>query len=168
MRPNIDETFLKICQILAERRTCARRKVGCVLVNSNNHILATGYNGVASGMAHCIDTPCPGSNKESGSSTSLYLCEAIHAEQNALLQCRDVQSIYTCYITCSPCIQCTKLLLQTSCERICFLDESSHNEEAKKYWQRKNPDWWLKEVNPNNALQVRKSLQKTWIRWAHV
>jgi len=80
-RPTQDEYFLKMAELVSTRATCARRKVGCVLVNSRKHILATGYNGVASGMPHCIDEPCPGANYPSGE--GLDKCEAIHAEQNA-------------------------------------------------------------------------------------
>lgn len=139
MRPTLDEIYLAIASIWAERGTCARRKVGCVLVDRQGYILSTGYNGVASSLPHCIDMACKGASKKAGSNTSLYLCEAIHAEQNALLQCRNTQEIETCYTTCSPCVQCTKLLLQTSCKRVVFLEESSHNGEAEALWLKKHP-----------------------------
>ena len=141
MRPSKHETFLNIARVIAERGTCARRKVGCVLVNSFGHIIGTGYNGNARGLPHCIDIPCPGANKASGSNTSLYLCEAIHAEQNALLQCSDVSKIEAAYCTTSPCIQCAKLLLQTSCKRILFIEPSSHEAEVKEFWYRARPDY---------------------------
>src|SRR5689334_20181011 len=105
MRPSKDRTFLEVCEVLSRQGTCARRKVGCVLVDEQKNIIGSGWNGNARGLSHCIDTPCPGASEKSGSKTSLYLCEAIHAEQNALLQCKDVQTIHTCYISCSPCIQ---------------------------------------------------------------
>ena len=80
--------FLKMAHLVSERGTCARRKVGCILVNSKKHVIATGYNGVSSNQEHCIDNPCKGARLKSGQ--GLDLCEAIHAEQNALLQCKDV------------------------------------------------------------------------------
>ena len=141
MRPTLDETCLATASIWAERGTCARRKVGCVLVDRQGYILSTGYNGVARSLSHCIDVACKGASEKAGSNTSLYLCEAIHAEQNALLQCRNVQEIETCYITCSPCIQCTKLLLQTSCKRICFLEPSSHESESMNLWHKAKRVW---------------------------
>ena len=52
-----DEYFLEIANTVSQRGTCARRKVGCVLVDSANHIVATGYNGVPSGFIHCLDQP---------------------------------------------------------------------------------------------------------------
>jgi dCMP deaminase len=96
------------------------------------HILATGYNGPARGQDHCLDFPCPGANLQSGQ--GLDLCEAIHAEQNALLQCRDVQQIHTCYTTTSPCTHCVKLLLNTSCEVIFYYEAYSDIQRSADLW----------------------------------
>lgn len=125
-RPSTDEYFLRMASLVALRSTCARRQVGCVLVDSNNHVLATGYNGVCRGAAHCIDKPCAGANAPSG--TSLHLCEAIHAEQNALMQCRDINAIHTVYCTASPCVLCMRLLVGTSALKIVFAEEYPHPE----------------------------------------
>lgn len=126
MRPDHDTYFMGLVDLVKTRTTCIRRAVGCVLVNGHNHILATGYNGVAMGQPHCnqhdsFDLPefpnaCAGAHAASG--VDLHKCEAIHAEQNALLQCKDVFEIETAYVSCSPCITCMKLLLNTSCKRI--------------------------------------------------
>ena len=118
MRPTKDETFLNMAYVLGKRATCSRRMVGCILVNADNHIIGSGYNGVGKGLTHCLDVPCPGVRCESG--TGLDKCEAIHAEQNALMQCSNVQDINTAYITCSPCIHCAKLFLNTGVKRIVF------------------------------------------------
>lgn len=129
MRPSSDEYFLSMARLVSSRTTCLRRSVGCVLVNHRKHVIATGYNGVAAGRPHCNEVDpfdpagypnaCSGATSESG--TDLHLCEAIHAEQNALLQCKDVYEIHTAYVTVSPCMHCLKLLLNTSCQRIvCF------------------------------------------------
>ena len=53
VRPPRDTYFMKMAALVAERSTCLRRSVGCVLVNGRHHVLATGYNGVASGLPHC-------------------------------------------------------------------------------------------------------------------
>lgn len=128
-RPDADEYFLSIAAKAAERSTCARRAVGCVLVDCYGDVLATGYNGVASGLPHCIDTPCPGAREKSGE--GLHLCEAIHAEQNALVQCRSIREIHTVYTTSSPCIHCMRLLLGTSVKRIVFSEEYPHAESKR-------------------------------------
>lgn len=137
-RPTIEVYFNAMAKLVATRATCPRRQVGCVLVNKRNHVLATGYNGVASGQKHCIEHNCPGVNLPSG--VGLDKCEAIHAEQNALLQCSDVYAIHACYVTVSPCITCIKLLLNTSCQHI-FFSEEYVNIDAKKLWTEAGRFW---------------------------
>lgn len=145
MRPSRDEYFMMMAFLVATRSTCARRKVGCVLVNSRGHVVGTGYNGVAAGRPHCNEgLSCEGANAKSG--TGLDSCEAIHAEQNALLQCRDVCQIAACYCTASPCITCTKLLLNTSCKRVIFGEEYPHV-NARELWVTSGRDWLLGEIN---------------------
>ena len=119
-RPNKHETFLRIANELSKQSTCIRRQVGCVLIDAHYHIVGSGYNGVASKLEHCIDSECEGAFLPSGE--GLHLCEAIHAEQNALMQCSNVNNIATCYTTTSPCIHCIKMLMNTSCKLIVFLD----------------------------------------------
>ena len=138
MRPDLDTYFMSMAVLVASRATCPRRKVGSVLINTRGHVLATGYNGVAAGQTHCIDKPCPGANLPSGQ--GLDKCQALHGEQNALLQCRDVYQIDTAYVTASPCITCTKLFLNTSCRRIVFLEEYPHS-DAKDLWVASGRDW---------------------------
>ena len=123
------EYFSKLAELVSQRATCARRKVGCVLVNQRGHIIATGYNGVPSGHNHCIDDPCPGAAFSRGE--GLDRCEAIHAEQNALLQCRNVQEIAAAYVTTQPCMTCTKLLLNTSCQMIIYNEPYVHPQAAE-------------------------------------
>ncbi len=130
-REPTDHYFLRLAKLTSTRGTCPRRKVGCILVDSSRRVLATGYNGVPRGFPHCIETPCPGAGCPSGS--ALEKCIATHAEQNALLQCGDVDRIHTCYTTTSPCIHCTKLLLNTGCTRIVFLEEYPHT-QSKELW----------------------------------
>ena len=150
-RPSRDQLYMDMAKLVAQRTTCLRRAVGCVLTNTRGHVLATGYNGVAAGQKHCnerVDDPvytqdfyphaCPGSQAPSG--TNLDACQAIHAEQNALLQCRDVYDIGTCYCTASPCMTCTKLLLNTSCKRIVFSEEYPAP-AAKELWISSGREW---------------------------
>jgi dCMP deaminase len=125
-----------------------------VLVDSKGHILATGYNGRAAGLPHCnhrseggkggektYPHACPGSLSPSG--TDLDSCEAIHAEANALLQCRDVSAIDTAYVTVSPCVSCTKLLLNTGCRTIAFSEPYAHDKKARELWERAGREWGM-------------------------
>lgn len=159
MRPTRDEWAMDLALLTSRRATCLRRQVGCILLNERGHVLATGYNGVASGQHHCNEVTgkiidpysekgdekvsvfkhaCSGAHSATG--TNLDGCQAIHAEQNALLQCRDVYSIHAAYTTTSPCITCAKLLLNTSCQRIVFF-EAYINQEAKQLWESAGREW---------------------------
>jgi dCMP deaminase len=166
-RPTRDRWGLQLAQVTAKRSTCLRRNVGCVLVNKRGHILATGYNGVSAGAKHCNEEeqfrirrtlefdgrklisqqdtvkpqyPHACSGAQSPSGANLDGCQAIHAEQNALLQCQDVWDIETCYTTTSPCMTCVKLLLNTSCQRIVFSEDYPHS-DAKVMWENAGREW---------------------------
>ena len=129
-----DEMYLQMCESLAERSTCPRRKVGCILVDKHGRILSTGYNGVASGRPHCNEGhPCPGADFASGE--GLDKCEAIHAEQNAVLLLHDPWMVETVYLTVSPCLSCIKLLLGTSAKRIVCRGIYAHA-QALTWWHR--------------------------------
>lgn len=135
---------MQMAYLVASRSTCARRSVGCVLVDHNDFVLATGFNGVPSGHPHCNDDRtaeglCVGAGFESGH--RLESCMAIHAEQNALLQCHDTQRISAAYVTTSPCVFCVRMLLNTSCDVIIFSEEYPMP-EAKDMWlkaEKKSP-----------------------------
>lgn len=138
VRLSQDELWLSVACSFAERSSCARRAVGCVFVAAGNVLLAAGYNGPARGRPHCTTTPCPGANAPSGQ--ALELCEAIHAEENALLRCSDVERIETVYSTASPCLHCVRRLLNTGARRIVFLDEYPHP-EARRLWLASGRAW---------------------------
>lgn len=152
MRPDTDRYFMDMARLVASRSTCVRRSVGCVLVDRRNHVLATGYNGVPSGSPHCnepfveeierMSSPkktravsfqhaCSGARSRSGE--NLDQCLAVHAEQNAILQCRDAYSIERAFVTAFPCPSCAKLLLNTSCREIVFI-EGYGDETATNMW----------------------------------
>lgn len=133
--------MLGVALVMSERSTCKRLEVGCVLVNQRGHVLSTGYNGRASGLPHCAHdigaTPCKNSDAGPGLPNG---CESIHAEQNALLQCRDVNTIHTAYVTHSPCLVCVKLLMNTSCVRIVYAHRYPQD-GAKELWESMGREW---------------------------
>ena len=114
-RIDTDKYFLEIARTVAKRSTCMRRSVGCVLVDSQNHIVATGHNGVPTKFTHCLDSPCEGAFSLSG--TDLDLCNALHAEVNAFLQLRS-DDVLTAYLTVSPCFSCAKMLANSNVKRL--------------------------------------------------
>ena len=130
MRPSLGETMLRIALELSKRSTCSKLSVGCVFTDTNGRILATGYNGVPRGLTHCIEHPCSGSLAPRGAD----LCQAVHAESNALIQCRTPDLIETCYTTHMPCMRCMKELMNTGCKHIVYLIDEFAEPAAQLLW----------------------------------
>ena len=118
-RPSTDEYFLKIASVVAERSTCHRHHVGAVAVR-DKHILATGYNGAASGVKDCLELGCLRDELNIPSGTRHEICRGIHAEQNAIIQA-SLHGVSlegaTVYVTHSPCILCAKMLVNAKIKR---------------------------------------------------
>ena len=76
---------MKLANEVASRTTCLRRAVGAVIVK-DKRILATGYNGVPTGLAHCAETGCLRQELGIPSGQRHEICRGLHAEQNAIIQ----------------------------------------------------------------------------------
>lgn len=137
MRPDLHNTMLSIATILKMRGTCAKLKVGAVITDARGLIIGSGYNGVPASCVHCIDVPCPGVGMPKGSD----LCEAVHAEQNALLNCRVLPEATTIYVTHAPCLRCVKTLLNTPIQTIYFLNGEDLESAALALWVRSLRNW---------------------------
>jgi dCMP deaminase len=124
------ECFLKMAQTLAKRSTCLDKQVGCIIVNEKSEIIASGYNGAPRGQSHCIDH---GFCRAKHFNSRDY-CPSAHAEQNALLQCRVPEQIHTIYLTLSPCINCIRIINNTPCKTIVFIQEHAHV-EPRSMWK---------------------------------
>ena len=133
-RITIDEYFMQIARAVSWRSTCYDKQVGCVLVDENNHIIATGYNGNPTGMVNCIDayTQCPNITGD--------CCYAVHAEQNALLRC-DTSKIAKAYCTLEPCISCTIKLMNTACKEIIYAKPTNPKKSGKQPWLNASKIW---------------------------
>lgn len=118
-RISVDEYFLKIALVVAERSTCLRHHVGCVAVK-DKHIISTGYNGAAAGIRDCLELGCLRDEKGIASGREQQVCRAIHAEQNAIIQAalhgKNLDGV-TMYCTHSPCIICAKMMTNAKIKR---------------------------------------------------
>lgn len=116
-RMSWEEFFATQSRVMALRSTCSRLAVGCVIVR-DKRMIASGYNGSIVGDVHCIDVGCR--------IVDGHCVRAIHAEQNAILQCARF-GISTegadIYVTHLPCLQCTKSIIQAGIRRV-YYEES--------------------------------------------
>ena len=111
---------MEMATLVAKRATCLRRQVGAVLVRDKK-ILATGYNGAPSGLAHCLDIGCVREKLKVPSGQRHELCRRLHAEQNVILQAA-LHGVSTkgsvIYITHQPCVICAKMLINAGIKEI--------------------------------------------------
>jgi dCMP deaminase len=118
-RPDIDEYFLKIASVVAERATCRRHHVGAVAVK-DKHILATGYNGAPAGLKDCLELGCLRDELGIPSGERHEICRGIHAEQNVIIQA-SLHGVSlegsTIYCTHTPCVLCAKMLVNAKIKR---------------------------------------------------
>ncbi len=124
-RKSWKEYFMEITNLVASRSTCDRAFVGCLLVNDENRIVSTGYNGSVRKNPHCDDI---GHKMRDG-----HCIATIHAEINALLYCaKEGISVNNCsaYVTHFPCLNCTKALIQAGIKKIYFQDDYRIDEYA--------------------------------------
>jgi dCMP deaminase len=115
---------MDMAKLAARRSSCLRRAVGAVLVK-DRRLLATGYNGVPSGVTHCETTGCLRERLNVPSGERHELCRGLHAEQNAIIQAafhgvsiRDA----VLYCTNLPCIICAKMLINAGVRRVVYID----------------------------------------------
>jgi dCMP deaminase len=116
IRQSWNEYFMNLAKLAAERSSCDRANVGAVIVNKDNRIIATGYNGsVGSKTPHCDEV---GHTMRDG-----HCIATLHAELNCIAYCAK-EGIplkgSTIYVTHFPCLNCTKSLIQSGIVRIIY------------------------------------------------
>jgi len=125
-----DDYFMKIAEVVSERSTCIKRKVGAVLIK-NYHILSTGYNGSPSGFTHCTPETCVRQNLKSGEKPEL--CRGVHAEINCIIQAAihgtSILGNTALYSTHFPCMSCLKLIVNAGIKRLVY--KEGYNMENK-------------------------------------
>jgi dCMP deaminase len=149
-RPDIDQYFLKIASVVAERSTCRRHHVGAVAVK-NKHILATGYNGAAAGLKDCLELGCLRDELNIPSGERHEICRGIHAEQNVIVQA-SLHGVSlegsTIYCTHTPCILCAKMLVNAKIAR--FVSFGKYNDDSfTELFQEAGIDVDIKERPPS-------------------
>ncbi len=132
MRPSWDDYFINIARVVSTRSTCSRLQVGAVIVDSENHIISTGYNNAPAGQPHCDHVCiCPWGDDDPidhpGKCPAGKPCAvAVHSEANALKYAPEQvyfsESGYTMYCTHSPCSNCVTEILDHGIGRVVFLN----------------------------------------------
>ncbi|MCA9353172.1 cytidine/deoxycytidylate deaminase family protein [Patescibacteria group bacterium] len=134
-RPSWDEYFIEIMHTVGKRGTCDRGQAGAVITR-NNRILATGYAGAPSGIAHCDDVGHEMHTVTNPDGTESQHCiRTTHAEQNAIAAAaRHGVSIEggTLYCKMTPCYACAKLIINAGIKRVVALRDYHAGTRSKE------------------------------------
>lgn len=121
-RPSWDEYFMHLAQVATLRGNCLKRKVACVIIR-DNRVISTGYNGTPRGITNCNEGGCPRCAELDESGKNLEECLCAHAEENAIAQAAyhgvSVKGA-TLYTTYSPCLRCTKLIINSGIAEVVY------------------------------------------------
>ncbi len=107
----LDSRYLRMARIWAENSYCVRRKVGALVVK-DRMIISDGYNGTPIGFENVCE--------DENNLTKPYV---LHAEANAitkLARSSNNSDGATLYVTASPCIECSKLIIQSGIRRVVY------------------------------------------------
>ncbi len=107
----LDRRYLRMAFVWAENSYCRRRQVGAILVK-DKMIISDGYNGTPSGFDNICESP--------DGVTYPYV---LHAEANAITKVarsNNSSDGSTLYVTTSPCMECSKLIIQSGIRRVVF------------------------------------------------
>jgi len=115
----LDERYLRMASVWAENSYCTRRQVGALLVK-DQMIISDGYNGTPSGFENVCE--------DEDNKTKPYV---LHAEANAITKVaksNNSSNGATLYVTSSPCIECSKLIIQAGIKRVVFSEQYHMND----------------------------------------
>ncbi len=107
----LDKRYLRMAYIWSENSYCNRRKVGALIVKEKM-IISDGYNGTPSGFPNVCE-----------STEGVTLPYVLHAEANAITKVarsNNSSNGSTLYVTASPCMECSKLIIQSGIRRVVF------------------------------------------------
>ena len=107
----LDSRYLRMARIWAENSYCLRRQVGAIIVK-DKMIISDGFNGTPSGFENICE--------DENGNTKAYV---LHAEANAIskvAQSNNSSDGATLYVTTSPCIECSKLIIQSGIKRVVY------------------------------------------------
>lgn len=136
--------YLNVAQAVADRSTCLRKKVGCIIVN-NDEIIATGYNGAPRGRKNCIDLGFCTKKKlfPDVRHAGYDACRSVHAEQNAIISARRKDMIGgTLYLVvyrvdngefepgANSCQMCKKLIINAGISKVIVRGQKDNEYEV--------------------------------------
>lgn len=113
-RPTWDEYFSEIASVIAKRSTCDRKSVGAVIVDIDNRIVSTGYNGSPDKTPHCDDVGHLLATINGRDSC----IRTVHAENNAIIYAGREVIGCSIYVTVIPCYNCALMIVNAGIDNV--------------------------------------------------
>lgn len=118
-----EEYFMGVALLAAQRSKDPNTQVGACIVDDQNRILSTGYNGFPHG---CSDDEFPWNRDESKGDTKYQF--VVHAELNAILNARGKSLAGSIlYVGLFPCNECAKAIIQAGVREVVYLSDKYRN-----------------------------------------
>lgn len=156
-RPTWDTTWLNVAKVISQRSLCSRAQVGAVIVDPDNRIVATGYNGPPSGFGHGEKSCVKWCQRSKDAEEQLLLsptyddCPSLHAEANALMVCDRVEREGgTIFVTSHVCFTCAKLIANSGLKRLVVDPDkpARHRQPQRSYefLKRMGIEWYVRPI----------------------
>lgn len=114
-----DEYFMGVAMLAAKRSKDPSTQVGACIVDDDNRILSTGYNGFPYG---CSDDEYPWAREGEANDTKYPY--VVHAELNAILNNRGKNLVGArIYVALFPCNECAKAIIQSGIREVIYLSD---------------------------------------------
>uniref|UniRef100_A0A914UNR0 Probable deoxycytidylate deaminase n=1 Tax=Plectus sambesii TaxID=2011161 RepID=A0A914UNR0_9BILA len=123
-----NDYFMAVACLASQRSKDPNTQVGAVIVNEENKIVGTGYNGMPNG---CSDDELPWGKDVDNYLESKY-AYVVHAEMNAILN-KNASSVKGCrlYTVLFPCNECAKLIIQAGINHVIYIHDKPNKPEMQ-------------------------------------
>jgi dCMP deaminase len=146
-----EESFMLIAIISSLRSKDPSKRVGACIVNSDNVIVGTGYNGLPRGFN---DDEFPWEKSEDFKKNRNSF--VAHSEGNAIDNSRGELKGCTMYVTLFPCNECAIRIVQNKIGKVVYLSDSNmHNayvEVAQEIFQKGGVEVKKSNINAKEFL----------------
>jgi dCMP deaminase len=132
-----DKRYLQMARIWAQNSYCKRRQVGAIIVKAKM-IISDGYNGTPEGFENICE--------DDENKTKAYV---LHAEANAITKVAKSNNSSegsTLYVTTSPCMECSKLIIQSGIKKVVF-SELYYREDGLRLLEKAKIEWIHLEID---------------------
>lgn len=128
-----NEYFMELAILTSKRSKDPNTKVGACIIDSENRIVSTGYNGFPKVKSSENNDVLYYWNKESNDVLKTKYPFVVHAEANAILNANRSVRSFTMYVTLMPCAECSKLIIQSGIANLVYLNASFDDRYADSY-----------------------------------